>query len=188
MKQSLWIIALLFGSALAQPLSASSYSITFLDGNGPAIDGTGSFTFNAGTFSAFTVTWDSFVFDFTSIANSTGSESHGCGGGGAISVFTYLTDATCQTGGIEPIAWEGNLEMSLAQFAFAPDFTGISGPILPAGSGSLTQNGVFEVSQTVPELNSGVLVATALIAVAFVVRRRNVGGRQLRLTPLPPNK
>jgi hypothetical protein len=60
MKQSLWIIALLFGSALIQPLSASSYSITLLDGNGPTVDGTGSFTFSGGVFSSFTVTWDSF--------------------------------------------------------------------------------------------------------------------------------
>ena len=183
MKQSLWIIALLFGAALAQPLSASSYSITLLDGSGPTVDGIGSFTFSAGTFSAFTVTWDSFLFDFTSTANSTGSEAHGCDGGGAISVFTYLTAPNCQTGGIEPISWEGTVVMGSARFSFAPDFDGIPAPTLPANPETdTTQSGIFEVSQTVPELNSGFLVATALIAVAFVVRKRKARSRSSATT------
>jgi hypothetical protein len=183
MKQSLWIIALLFGAALAQPLSASSYSITLLDGSGPTVDGIGSFTFSAGTFSAFTVTWDSFLFDFTSTANSTGSEAHGCDGGGAISVFTYLTASNCQTGGIEPISWEGTVMMGSARFSFAPDFDGIPAPTLPANPETdTTQSGIFEVSQTVPELNSGFLVATALLAVALVARKRNARGRSSATT------
>jgi hypothetical protein len=177
MKQSLWFVALLFGSAFAQPLSASSYSITLLDGNGPTVDGTGSFTFSGGVFSSFTVTWDSFLFDFTSVANSTGSETHGCGGGGAISVFTYLTNSNCQTGGIESISWAGFVEEHSAELSFSPDFTGIASPTVPAGSEMLSQSGIFEVSQVVPELNSGFLVATALIAVAFGVRRRSARGR-----------
>lgn len=179
MKQSLWIIALLFGSALIQPLSASSYSITLLDGNGPTVDGTGSFTFSGGVFSSFTVTWDSFLFDFTSAANSTGSEAHGCGGGSAISVFSYLTDPNCQTGGIEAISWQGFVEEHSAELSFAPDFTGIASPTVPADSETLSQSGIFEVSQTVPDLNSGFLVATALIAVAFGVRRRSARDRSL---------
>jgi hypothetical protein len=177
MKQSLLIIALLFGAALTQPLSASSYSITLLDGTGPTVDGTGSFTFSGGTFSAFTVTWDSFVFDLTSIANSTGSEPHGCDGGGAISVFTYLTAPDCQTGGTEPISWEGSVVMGSARFSFAPDFNGIPAPALPADPETLTtQSGIFEVPQTVPELNSGFLVATALVAIGFAVRKRTSSG------------
>jgi len=173
MKQSVWFVAFLFGATLAQPLSASSYTITLLDGNGPTIDGTGSFTFSGGVFSSFTVTWDSFVFDFTSVANSTGSEAHGCGGEGAISVFTYLTNSNCQIGGIEPISWEGLVMEGSAEFIFSPDFSGISSPSVPAGSESLTQSGIFEASQTVPEMNSGFLVATALIAGVFGVRRRS---------------
>jgi|HubBroStandDraft_3_1064219.scaffolds.fasta_scaffold142742_1 hypothetical protein len=178
MKQSLWIIALLFGAALAQPLSASSYSITLLDGSGPTVDGTGSFTFSGGEFSAFTVTWDSFLFDFTSTANSYGSNPHGCDGGGSISVFTYLTAPNCQTGGIEPISWEGNAGGGSAQFTFAPDFDGISSPTLPANPElDTSQDGIFEASQTVPELNSGFLMATALVAIAFLARKRNARGR-----------
>jgi hypothetical protein len=174
MTQSLWVIASLFGAALAQPLSASSYTITLLDGSGPTVDGTGSFTFSAGAFSAFTVTWDSFLFDFTSTANSTGSEPHGCDGGGALSVFTYLTSPDCQTGGIEPISWQGSVVAGSARFSFAPDFDGISSPTLPANPEiDTSQGGIFEASQTAPELNSGFLVATALVAVAFVVRKCN---------------
>jgi hypothetical protein len=178
MKQSLWIVALLFGAALAQPLSASSYTITLLDGSGPTVDGTGSFTYSAGTFSAFTVSWDSFLFDFTSTANSTPNETHGCDGGGAISVFTYLTAPNCQTGGTEPISWAGSVVAGSARFSFAPDFDGISSPTLPANPElDTSQDGTFEVSQTVPELNSGFLVATALGALGFVVRRRNARDR-----------
>jgi len=174
MKQSLWVIASLFGAALAQPLSASSYTITLLDGSGPTVDGIGSFTFSAGAFSSFTVTWDSFLFDFTSTANSTGSEPHGCDGGGALSVFTYLTSPDCQTGGIEPISWQGSVVAVAARFSFAPDFDGISSPTLPANPEiDTSQGGIFEASQTAPELNSGFLVATALVAVAFVVRKCN---------------
>jgi len=177
LKQSLWVIALLFGAALAQPLSASSYTITLLNGNGPTVDGTGSFTYSAGTFSAFTVTWDSFVFDFTSVANSTGSESHGCDGGGAISLFTYFTSANCQAGGIEPISWDGSVGgPDPAELQFSPDFSGITST-LPPGSGLLSQSGIFEASPTVPELNSGFLVATALVAGAFGVRKRKARGR-----------
>lgn len=174
MKQSLSIIALLFGAALAQPLSASSYTITLLDGSGPTVDGTGSFTFSAGVFSNFTVTWDSFLFDFTSTANSTPSEPHGCDGGGSISVFTYLTAPNCQTGGTEPISWAGSVVAGSARFSFAPDFDGISSPTLSANPElDTSQDGIFEASQTVPELNSGFLVATALVVVGFVGRKRN---------------
>jgi hypothetical protein len=182
MKQSLWIIALLFGAAFAQPVFADTYSITLLDGSGPTVDGTGSFTYSAGVFSGFTVIWDTLTFDFTSIANSTPTEMHGCAGGVPISFFTYLTSPDCQTGGTSPPAWQGDDDGADTQTALA--FAQLSNPIRvitpTIGATDGFQAGNFNLINTtptgVPEPNSVFLMSTALLAVAFVARKHNARG------------
>jgi hypothetical protein len=188
MKRSLGTIALLFVAAFAPTISADTFSVTLLDGSGPTIDGTGSFTYSGGVFSNFTLTWDSLVFDMTSSANGVGPEAHGCDGGGILSVITYLTSADCQTGGSAPPAWEGSVVAGSAFLAFTPTVSGfgIFAPFSP-GTPNLFQSGNFEVkdiSQTspTPEPNSVFVITTALLAVALVTRRRNIRGLKSQST------
>src|ERR1035438_5046855 len=99
MKQCLGIIALVIWVAFAHPVKADIFAITLIDVNGVTVDGTGSFTHaptDSGSFSNFTVTWDSILFDFTHVANTVPSVMHGCDGNISISVFTYLTNPDCQ--------------------------------------------------------------------------------------------
>jgi hypothetical protein len=180
MKQSLGIIALLCGAGFAQPVFADTYSVTLLDGSGPTIDGTGSFTFSAGTFSNFTIIWDTLLFDFTSTANATPSETHGCVGGSLITVFAYLLDPGCQNGGAFPgESWLGGAGLGGGKLLFSPNIHAIAGRAITTGPPS-NQTGDFRVidlTTTIPEPNSVILMLAALLAVAFVARKRNARGR-----------
>ena len=92
MRKSLWVIALLFGAIVAPNARADGvdYTITFTTTSGTP-DGTGSFTYTAGTFSDFIVTWDRATFQFTAVANGwTGGTVTGCTSGGGF--FSYLTE------------------------------------------------------------------------------------------------
>ena len=111
MRKTLWIVlGMLIAGAFAQAVRADTFSITLFDGTSPTVDGTGSFTFSGGTFSNFTISWESVTFDFTTAANSTPTETHGCDGGQSISLFTYLTNADCLAGGSFPgHAWSGDV-------------------------------------------------------------------------------
>ena len=180
MKPSLGIIALLFGAGFAQPVYADTYSITLLDQGGPTIDGTGSFTFSAGTFSNFTVNWDSLTFDFTSTANATPSETYGCDGNKTISFFTYLTNSDCQHGGSHPDnAWTGYGDSFHTYLDFSINNGLVNATVAHPDIG-LSQTGDFRVldqTNTIPEPNSVILMLAALLAVAFVARKRNARGR-----------
>ena len=180
MRKSLWILGLLMVVAFSAPnvRADNGYTITLLDGTSGAVDGTGSFDFSGGTFSDFTITLlpgtsNAITFNMTSVANSTPVETHVCDGGMAISVFTYLTSASCQNAGFQ-IAWSyGGQDSGPAVLAFNESGNGIfasaTGPHL---GGQL--EGVFTV--TTPEPGVMLLLLTGLIALAFVGQKRNVRG------------
>ena len=74
MKQSLRIVALLFGAALAQPVFGDTYSIDFTTISGSPAP-TGSFTYDASAplgsqFTGFVVDWYGYSIDLTSSANA----------------------------------------------------------------------------------------------------------------------
>jgi hypothetical protein len=184
MKQSLGVIATLFLVALAHPVHADTFAITLIEFSGETIEGTGSFTHapsDSGTFSNFTVTWDSLLFDFTSIANATGSEMHGCDANLSISVFTYLTNADCNSGnGPQFKSWLAFEEFGNGQFIFSPLLHGLASTTfgIPLKQGAQSGNfTVHDTSLSTPEPNSVILISIALFAVAFVVRKRNARGR-----------
>jgi len=92
MRKTMWIIALLFAASFAQPAFADgTYIITFTTTGTP--DATGSFTYTAGVFSGFDVTWNASTFDFTTAANDEANTSIvGCPSAG---FFAYLSAAGC---------------------------------------------------------------------------------------------
>jgi hypothetical protein len=182
MKQSLWIIALLLGAAFAYPAFADTlyiYDVTSYDGTSSTVDGNGSFTYDPtaliNPFSDFNVTWDGVIFNLTSAANDTPSEAHGCDSNLLISVFTYLTNANCQEGGINGgDAWLAFTGIASDNFAFNPLENAINAG---GGGGTITQpfdqqGGVFAVALPIPEPQSVFLLSTALLAVAFLARNR----------------
>jgi hypothetical protein len=183
MPKHLWISTLLFGAAFAQPIMADTYDVTLFDGATTTVDGTGVFTFSAGTFSAFSVSWDTFTFNFTATANAEAAQAHGCDGGGSISFFTYLMSSDCQSGGsFAPDAWGGE-SVTLNQFNFALD----SNPVSQVALGStnrVNQFGTFSVTDTstsaVPEPRPVFLMLPVLLAAAFVARKRNALGLSAR--------
>jgi hypothetical protein len=174
MKKMLYVGALLFGPAFAQlTLADTLYDITLIDVTTSLVDGTGTFTYGSGTFSGFTVTLasNSETFDLTAIANSYGSNTHGCDGGASISVITFLLNTNCQEGGPFPVSW-GTASGNPDTFSFSPDSNQIAaqGP----DSGIRVQEGTFTVTaqNSVPEPATVILMPTALLAIAFVVRQR----------------
>jgi hypothetical protein len=183
MRKSSWILSLLLVVAFSAPKAQADngYTITLYDGTSSVIDGTGSFDFSGGTFSNFMITVlpgtsNAITFNLTALANSTPVETHGCDGGLSISVFTYLTNADCQNGGLFPgdQAWSyGGQDTAPAVLVFDTlfnsFFTEATGPHL---GGQL--EGVFVVTE--PEPGMMLLLLTGLIALAFVGQKRNVRG------------
>jgi hypothetical protein len=174
MKQSIGIIALLFGAAVALPVYADTYDITLYYDTSPLVVGSGSFNYDptavSDPFSDFLVNWD-YQFDFTSIANSTPNQAYGCDGGATISVFTYLTNASCQESGD---AWYGDLpSYEVLSLEFSPAENAIqveeSAPVILA----FPEQGDFSVTLATPEPHSVIVMSIALLALAFVVRKRN---------------
>lgn len=178
MRKSMWILGLLLVAIGAAPAHADSFTITLLDGTSGAVDGTGSFDFSGGTFSDFFITIlpgtsNAITFNLTSVANSTPVETHVCDGDLPISVFTYLTNASCQNASFM-LAWSyGGQDTLPAVLAFNESGNGIfaeaTGPHL---GGQL--EGVFTVTEPEPGVMLSLL--TGLIALAFLGLKRNVRG------------
>jgi hypothetical protein len=178
MRKYLIMLALLFVAIGSPAVRADGFSITLLDGTSGAVDGTGSFDFSGGTFSNFFITIlpgtsNAITFNLTSAANSTPIESHGCDGGMPISVFTYLTNASCQNASFL-IAWNyAGGDMGPAGLFFDQGGNGFfataTGPHL---GGQL--EGVFTVTE--PEPGVMLLLLTGLIALAFLGQKRNARG------------
>ncbi|HXN72144.1 MAG TPA: PEP-CTERM sorting domain-containing protein [Candidatus Acidoferrales bacterium] len=178
MRKSLWVLSLLLVASGAPPAHADSFTITLHDGTSSTVDGTGSFNFSGGTFSDFTITMfpgtvNAITFDMTSAANSAPVEFHACDGGLSISVFTYLTNADCQKGGTFPgAAWSyAGQDTNPAVL----DFSGFNDPISASATGPHLGgqfDGDFVVTE--PEPSVMLLLSTALFALAFLVRKRNV--------------
>jgi hypothetical protein len=178
-RKYLWVSAVLLGAALAQPVMADSYSINFYSKASTTIDATGSFTYVAGTFSDFTVLWDSTTFDFTAGANAAPVEGHECDGGGSISFFTYLTNADCESGGTNsPVAWFAQADAVNGSFFFSYQDSPIGVTNQPSLGVAETQYGEFSVTDTgsAPEPNSAFLIVVGIgvLALAFVVRKQTL--------------
>jgi hypothetical protein len=78
------ILMMAFGAQSEAKAGAITYDITLTATSGTLIGGNGAFTYDGTTFSAFSVTWGTESFDFTSVANSTPTEQHGCDGNASI--------------------------------------------------------------------------------------------------------
>jgi hypothetical protein len=185
MRKSFWVLSLLLLASGAPLARADSFTITLHDGTSTTVDGTGSFNFSGGTFSDFTITMfpgtaNAITFDMTSAANSAPAEFHGCDGGLSISIFTYLTNADCQNGGSTPgDAWAyAGQDTAPAVLGFN---TVVGNPIFASATGPHLGgqfDGDFVVTSPEPGVMS--LLLTALFALAFLVRKRNV--RSLKMT------
>jgi hypothetical protein len=142
------------------------------DGTSLTVDGTGSFNYDLtaaiNPFSGFNITWDGLLFNFTSTANDTPSEQHGCDrndGGATLSAFEYLTNSNCHGGGTTPGgAWSAETG-ALQDFSFAPDHTSIvdNTPNNDLNGPRFTQEGDFDVFLATPEPHSAFLVSAALL-------------------------
>jgi hypothetical protein len=188
MRKPSWIIlALLLVTIGAPNAHAQTYTITMYDFTSITVDGTGSFTYGSGTFSNFMITIlpgtsNSITFNMTSVVNSTPSLMYadGCDGGMKISVFTYLTNASCQTGGMYPgEGW---------------NYAGDDGPPQPASlyfdnewGASATSpqylagqmGGDFAVAPVTvtPEADTGVLMLTGLGLLGWMMRKQGLRPR-----------
>ena len=132
MRKTMWIIALLFAASFAQPVFADgTYIITFTTSGAP--DATGSFTYTAGVFSGFDVTWNDSTFDFTTAANDEATTTIvGCPSAG---FFAYLSAAGCG----ESPSWGADALEPVTTFGFrASSATGVccavAAPLGRAGS------------------------------------------------------
>jgi hypothetical protein len=168
--------ALIFALCGAATAHAQTYDIDFFDGaSTTTVDATGVFTYNASQpsgsqFSAFTVDWSGNVFDFTSLANSTPSEGHGCGSGN-ISFFSYLTSSACSS---QLLSWFGGFQPSTSSASFV--FSGLDNPVASSVAASgfvIPETGTFSVVQT-PEIDpaSAASGLTLLLGGVLVLRGR----------------
>ena len=172
--------------AKADPMDQTTYTFIF---TGSGLPTAGSFTYDpdTATFSAFTVTWDGLLFDFTSSSNaSTGAGPFApCIGGetGAAARFNLLV--ACQ---VDPTTfWDATVfsigpSQSFAQFVFyvpsqgpsqspLPIHTSLILPALPSTSG----HGAWAVTSA-PEPSSLILLFT-MVAGAFMARKRMARAR-----------
>ena len=153
MRKSFWVLSLLLLASGAPLAHADSFTITLHDGTSTTVDGTGSFNFSGGTFSDFTIT----MFPGTA------------------------TNADCQNGGSTPgDAWAyAGQDTAPAVLGFN---TVVGNPIFASATGPHL-GGQFDGDFVVTSPEPGVisLLLTALFALAFLVRKRNVRG--LKMTP-----
>jgi hypothetical protein len=136
------------------------------------------------------VTWSYTQFDFTSVANSTPNQAYGCDGDATISVFTYLTNTSCQQAGGD--AWQGGISYPNITLAFSPNENPIQADFYaPDVILVLPQQGDFSVALATPEPHSVIVMSIALLALAFVVRKRNARNqlayRSFPGSPGPPS-
>ena len=169
------ILMTAIGAPSTAKAAAITYDITLTATAGDLIGGTGAFTYDGTNFSAFTVTWGTEIFDFTSAANGTPTEQHGCDGNASISFFTYLTNTDCGNG-YSGEAWLANSfssNLSSAAFFFSPSYNGIQ-TIGATGTlnGLVASSGTFTVTSEVPEPASFFLLSLGLPALAMLARKR----------------
>jgi hypothetical protein len=176
-----WVGPLVFALCGAATANAQTYTIDFYDSSSTSvIDATGAFTYNAALpadsqFSNFTVNWSGNTFNFTSLANSTPVEAHGCGGGN-ISFFAYLTSTACSS---QSASWLGEFQPSTASSLFI--FSASDNPVESGASASglvIPETGMFKVTtgsivQT-PELDPAFAASglTLLLGSLMVLRGR----------------
>jgi len=196
MRKLLWIAGILLIAGVVQPARADTYQITFYDSATPTqVDGTGTFTFNGTSFSAFSVIWQGLTFDLTAAANLTSPVAFPCGlGCGAsigspASVFADLTAAAPPA----DLEWRGgeNFLIPDSNFSFDSGTNFIVGAAImragvpPCGSQLLNglpctdifgQNGQFTVTR-VPE--PGTLIFTVIgLGLLGLMRRKRVDSGQ----------
>jgi hypothetical protein len=209
MKQSLWIIALLFGAAFAQPGFADNYTIIFTtDAGSPAPSG--SFTYDASAplgsqFTNFIVDWDGYAIDLT--ANANNPSASGCGTSSSAAAFSFLNGSVPCSPNTTGNYWESQTDApgpsGFADFLLAdegppppptlnnPDpppttfiIFGLAGNNTVANSGITGfANGTWTITDTTtPEPSYLILMSTGLLAVAFVFRKRTTKGLNIRPT------
>jgi hypothetical protein len=202
MKQSLWIVALLLGAVFAQHGFADTYTINFTTAGGSGNPApSGSFTYDASAplgsqFTDFEVAWDGFSLDLTNSANN--PSGNGCGSYNSAATFAFLNGAVPCTPSGEAPSWNSGTNspppITSGVFSF-DDF----GPISILGTtsffisaddsipGSSTPQeyafayGTWSLTDiTTPEPSYLILMATGLLAVACVGRRRRAQGLAVR--------
>jgi hypothetical protein len=172
MRKTIWIIALLFAASFAQPVFGDgTYIIIFTTSGTP--DASGSFTYTAGVFSGFDVTWNDSTFDFTTAANDEATTTIvGCPSAG---FFAYLSAAGC---GDSP-SWGGDALEPVTDFGFAAspatgDCCAVAGPP-GAGRISTSVDGSFTIAPATatPEPSSFALMLAG--CVFLFVMRKHIG-------------
>jgi hypothetical protein len=172
MRKTTWIIALLFAASFAQPVFADGvYIITFTTSGTP--DAFGSFTYTAGVFSGFDVTWNGSTFDFTAAANDEATTTIvGCSSPG---FFAYLSSAGCG----ESPSWGADALEPVTVFGFDAtpaigDCCAVAGPP-GVGRISTSVDGSFTIAPAMatPEPSSLALMLAG--AVFLFVMRKHIG-------------
>jgi len=187
------LIALLLATAFGIPATAAStlYNINF-SGSG-VLPTAGSFTYNAGTstFSAFSVTWDSFNFDLTNSANSPNTAGAGfppCIGGltGGAATFAMLSGA-CNGAPNESTNWSADAGLSsitLFQFLTVENvLIGSNYPQLfidvvkttpPNGFAEGVGSWTISAVTATPEPSMAILLTIGLAGIVVLLRKRVV--------------
>ena len=187
-------LALLVLSLTGMESSAQASPVTYtfnwvFDGQLP-LPTAGSFTYDSSLasnpFSAFTVSWDGFTFNFTSLANtptSPGATSNGCAAISTAVIFAFLTGTPECPGGTNNFTWVGNPGGPNPTFTLF-DNSGANQILLRVASGTgvtgtpPTVSGLFTVGTPTTGVPEPSALLLALSGCAVLLGRRALVGRK----------
>jgi hypothetical protein len=181
LRGSTLAVCLIAGALLSSTAYAGSFTIDFTTGG--LAPTAGSFNYDGVTFSAFTVVWDGFTFDFTSQANNPANAF--CGTTGAAAAYALLS----QGGGCASPLWQGSAFSQGTggeEFAFGQNLPSVlldvsltvpnTRDIYAAGAWTITN------TSAVPEPGSLSFLLTGTVVMALMAGKRHFRPR-LRRNP-----